>query len=252
VVIGIRPIRPESGYGYLKIGAEVKLPLSQRLKPLAPSFARKRGDRRNANQSNEGEGSDLGDGFDRKVGGAFKLDRFVEKPPAATALRMVRSGKYLWNAGMFVMSASTLATELAQHAPALAVGMHSFPSMKRTQLEQKYRALQFDSFDRVVAERSHNVLGLRARFNWHDVGSWEGLWEALRGGSRNVLMGNVLEIGADGVLARTQDHLMVLLGVKDIVAIETSDVILIANRTQSQDVRKVIDELKRRGSQKYL
>jgi len=165
---------------------------------------------------------------------------------------MMRSGKYLWNAGMFVMSAATLAAELAQHAPTLADAMGSIPSMKSAELERRYRALEFDSFDRVVAEKSRNVLGVRARFQWHDVGSWEGLWEALRGRGRNVLMGNVLEMGADGVLARAHDRLMVLLGVKDIVAIETRDVILIANRTQSQDVRKVIDELKRRGSQRYL
>lgn len=65
-------------------------------------------------------------------------------------------------------------------------------------------------------------------------------------------MGNTLEIGTRGVLARCHDHLMVLLGVKDLVAIETPDVILIANRAQSQDVRKVIDELKRRGWERYL
>jgi mannose-1-phosphate guanylyltransferase len=93
---------------------------------------------------------------------------------------------------------------------------------------------------------------VRAQFTWHDVGSWEGLWEALRGRQRNVLMGNIVEMDADGVLARAGDRLMVLLGVKDIVAIETPDVILIANRSQSQDVRRVIDELQRRGARKYL
>jgi mannose-1-phosphate guanylyltransferase len=253
VVIGIRPTRPESGYGYLKIGAEVRLPLSQRSKPPARSFIRKKEAalRSASSKWGKGAGSDPDDGFDPKAG-AFKLERFVEKPSAATALKMLHSGQYLWNAGMFVMNTVTLAAELAQHAPALAEAMHAFPSMKAAQLEKKYRALRFDSFDRVIAERSRNVLGVRASFNWHDVGSWEGLWEALRGRNRNVLMGNVLEIGADGVLARTHEHLMVLLGVKDIVAIETPDVILIANRTQSQDVRNVIDELKRRGSQKYL
>jgi mannose-1-phosphate guanylyltransferase len=187
-----------------------------------------------------------------RLNAAFKLDRFVEKPPAATALKMMRSGKYLWNAGMFVMSAATLAAELAQHSPALADAMGSFPLMKPPELERRYHALEFDSFDRVVAEKSRKLLGVRARFQWHDVGSWEGLWEALRGRGRNVLVGNILALGADGVLARAHDRLMVLLGVKDIVAIETADVILIASRTQSQDVRKVIDELKRRGSDRYL
>jgi mannose-1-phosphate guanylyltransferase len=240
VVIGIKPTRPETGYGYLKIGAAVNVPLTRRSKTLAPLVEGK------------GEGFDRSDGSDRKARAAFKLDRFIEKPPAATAIKMMRSGKYLWNAGMFVMSTSTLAAELARHVPSLAEAMRTFASMKPAQLEHSYGALEFDSFDRVVAEKSRNVLGVRARFTWHDVGSWEGLWEALRGRSRNVLMGNALEIGADGVLARTRDHLMVLLGVKDIVAIETGDVILIANRTQSQDVRKVIDELKRRGSDRYL
>lgn len=258
VVIGIKPTRPETGYGYLKIGTAINLPSARRSKslarllPVSRPLLCARGEERVTAGEGKGEGSDLSDGSERKAGEAFKLDRFVEKPPAAAALRMTRSGNYLWNAGMFVMSAATLAAELAQHAPALAEAMHVLPSMKAAQLEHSYHALEFDSFDRVVAEKSRNVLGVRARFRWHDVGSWEGLWEALRGGSRNVMMGNVLEIGADGVLARTRDHLMVLLGVKDIVAIETADVILIANRTQSQDVRKVIDELKRRGSDRYL
>jgi mannose-1-phosphate guanylyltransferase len=150
------------------------------------------------------------------------------------------------------MSAATLYAELSHHAPPLAEAMRSLPSMKPAELEKNYRTLEFDAFDRVVAEKSHNVLGVHARFTWYDVGSWEGLWEALRGRRRNVFTGNVLEMGADGVLARSRDHLMVLLGVKDIVAIETADVILIANRTQSQDVRKVIDELKRRGADRYL
>ena len=241
VVIGIKPTRPETGYGYLKVGCAVSLPLTRRSKPLVRFFA----------GEGKGEGS-ARDGSDGKAGAAFKLDRFVEKPAAAAARNMMRSGKYLWNAGMFVMSTATLAAELARHAPPLAEAMHSFASMKSAQLEHSYHALDFDSFDRVVAEKSRSVLGVRARFTWHDVGSWEGLWEALRGRGRNVLMGNVLDLGSDGVLARSRDHLMVLLGAKDIVAIETADVILIANRTQSQDVRKVIDELKRRGSDRYL
>jgi mannose-1-phosphate guanylyltransferase len=244
VVIGIKPIRPETGYGYLKIGKPLKIPSSV-------SVATRRFASHTRDESRIPPPDQKEDGWGSSAGAAFKLDRFVEKPPAGMALKMMRSGKYLWNAGMFVMSAATLAAELARHAPSLAQAMRSLPS-KTEELKRSYRALKFDSFDRVVAEKSRNVMGVRARFTWHDVGSWEGLWEALRGGHRNVLTGNVLEIGADGVLARSRDHLMVLLGVKDIVAIESADVILIADRTQSQDVRKVIAELERRGSQKYL
>jgi mannose-1-phosphate guanylyltransferase len=255
VVIGIKPIRPETGYGYLKIGKPVKVPRMSSVQTLGRSVV---GSQQGSEDSPPAGESpiplpDQGEvRWGSSAGTAFKLDRFVEKPLAGTALKMMRSGKYLWNAGMFVMSAATLAAELVRHAPALAEAMRSLPSAKTEELKCSYRALNFDSFDRVVAEKSRNVMGVRARFTWHDVGSWEGLWEALRGGHRNVLTGNVLEIGADGVLARSRDHLMVLLGVKDVVAIETADVILIADRTQSQDVRKVIAELERRGSQKYL
>jgi mannose-1-phosphate guanylyltransferase len=252
VVIGVKPTRPETGYGYLKIGKPVILPRSARSKPIVHSAqstgpVRSRSDRPGRLGGANGSGeAHPGDGF------AFKLDRFVEKPAAASALKMMRSGAYLWNAGMFVMRAATLAAELAQHAPPLADAMRSFPALKPPQLKQNYHRLEFDAFDRVVAEKSRNVLGVHARFSWHDVGSWEGLWEALRGSGSNVFTGKVLEMGADGVLARARDHLMVLLGVKDIVAIETADVILIANRSQSQDVRKVIEELTRRGSSRYL
>jgi mannose-1-phosphate guanylyltransferase len=208
VVVGVRPTRAESGYGYQKIG--------------------------------------------RTVGAGFEVERFVEKPPPAIARRMVRSGKFLWNAGMFVMRADTLGAELGRHAPALAAAMAKFAAMTRIQIARAYGRLKFDSFDRVVAEKSGNVLGMRARFRWHDIGSWEGLWEAFRGRGSNVLSGNVMAFGADGVLARAGDRLMVLIGVSDLVAIDTGDAILIARRSQSQEVRRVIDELRRRGLTRYL
>ena len=208
VVVGVRPARAESGYGYQQIG--------------------------------------------RAVGAGFKVVRFVEKPAPAVARRMVRSGKFLWNAGMFVMGVDTLGAELGRHAPALAATMEKFGAMTRSQLARGYGRLSFDSFDRVVAEKSGNVIGVRARFRWHDIGSWEGLWEALRGRESNVLSGNVIAVDADGVLARAGERLMVILGVSDLVAIDTGDAILIARRSESQGVRRVIEELRRRGLTRYL
>jgi mannose-1-phosphate guanylyltransferase len=188
----------------------------------------------------------------RRAGVGFKVERLVEKPAPAVASKMVRSGKYLWNAGMFVMRIATLGGELAAHAPDLASAMDRLGAIKGVELAREYERLKFDSFDRVVAEKSRNVIGVRARFRWHDVGSWEGLWEALGGRAGNVLSGNVIAIGAEGLLARGGDRLMVILGVSDLVAIDTGDVVLIARRSQSQEVRGVIDELRRRGLERYL
>jgi len=212
VIVGITPLRPESGYGYMKIA------------PVAGT----------------GETE------------CFKVDRFVEKPPPAAAKRMIKSGKFLWNAGMFVMPIATLEGELDRHAPALGEAMRRFAMIKPRELERDYRQLEFDSFDRVVAEKAAGLLGVRARFEWHDVGSWQGLWEAMRGDGSNVASGNVIVIGSEGVLARGGDRLMVLLGVDDLVAVDTGDALLIARRSRSQEIRSVIDELKRRGLGRYL
>lgn len=187
-----------------------------------------------------------------KIGAGYRVARFVEKPRAAMAQRMVRSGKYLWNAGIFVMSTRTLEAELAAHAPALGRAVARLAAGEPRQLAQDYRRLDFDSFDRVIIERSDRVLGVRAQFSWHDVGSWLGLWEAVGGAGGSVLRGNVVSLESDRVLAHSDERLMVLLGVKDLVVVDTGDAILIAHRDKSHDVRSVLDELRRRGMHRYL
>ncbi|HTQ24316.1 MAG TPA: sugar phosphate nucleotidyltransferase [Candidatus Binataceae bacterium] len=189
----------------------------------------------------------------RPVGRGFEVVRFVEKPPLNAARRMVASGKFLWNAGMFVMEPATLLSELDQHAPDLGRAMREFGGASPAAVARIYRSLDFDAFDRVVAEKSRNVLGVQARFRWHDVGSWEGLWEALGGRDANVLKGEVIALDSEGVLARgAKGRLMVLLGVKDLVAVDTGDAILVAGRKSSQDLRHVVDELARRRLNRYL
>jgi mannose-1-phosphate guanylyltransferase len=209
VVVGVTPTRPETGYGYQKIGPA--------------------------------------------VGAGFKVDRFVEKPEPARARQMLKSGNFLWNVGIFVMHIATLARELGEHAPKLATAMSTLATQRDADLSRAYSRLKFDSFDRVVAEKSTRVLSVRARFRWFDVGSWEGLWEALSDGADgNVTLGNVIALDTNGVIARGGKRLMVLLGVSDLVAVDTGDAILIARRSQSQEVRRVPEELARRGLSRYL
>jgi mannose-1-phosphate guanylyltransferase/mannose-6-phosphate isomerase len=209
VVVGVTPTRPETGYGYQKIGGA--------------------------------------------VGAGFQVDRFVEKPAPARARQMVKSGRFLWNVGMFLMRITTLAHELDDHAPGLAIAMRRLTTLSAADLAREYRKLEFDSFDRVVVEKSRRVLSVRAGFRWFDVGSWQGLWEAMSDGADgNATVGNVIAIDAHGVIARGGSRLMVLMGVSDLVAIDTGDAILIARRSQSQEVRRVPEELARRGLSRYL
>jgi mannose-1-phosphate guanylyltransferase len=209
VAIGIPPTRPETGYGYQKIG--------------------------------------------RKVGAGFVIESFVEKPPLALARRMVRSGKYLWNASMFVMSTQTLAREFAEQSPRLGRSVEKLAATPRAvKLAPAYRRLKFDSFDRVIMEKSAHVLSVRARFSWHDVGSWEGLMKALADASGSVTRGNVIAIDSGPVLAHSDKRLMVLLGVRDLIVVDSGDAILVAHREMSPHVGRVTGELERRGLHRYL
>lgn len=187
-----------------------------------------------------------------KSGPGYKVKRFVEKPSLPEAKRMVACGKFLWNAGMFVMNTATLKRELEANAPALAKAAPGLAAMTSSALARAYRKLDFDSFDRVVLEHSRHVLGVRAEFSWYDVGTWEGLWEALGGREKNVTVGQVMALDSAGVLAHSNSRLMVLLGVNDIVAVDTPDAILIINRARSQETRRVTEELKRRGLDRFL
>jgi mannose-1-phosphate guanylyltransferase len=177
--------------------------------------------------------------------------KFVEKPAAAVARTMLRSGKYLWNAGMFLVSTATLESELAQHCPKLLAAVARMIS-QGPGWERLYKRLDFDSFDYEVVEKSANVGAVRAGFNWNDVGSWDGLWQSLRDGSGNALSGNVVAMDSKQVLARGDQRLLVLLGVEDLIVVDTPDALLVANRERTQEVKKIIAELRRRRLTSYL
>jgi len=186
------------------------------------------------------------------IGAGFKVEQFIEKPPLARARSMVRSGKYLWNAGMFVMDSRTLGGELRAHSPALAVGAQALIAMPPAKFARAYKKLAFDSFDREVVERSRNVLGVRARFKWHDVGSWEGLRQAVGGEDASVTRGKVLALDSERILAHSDSRLMVIFGMSDLIAIDTGDAILIAHRDKSDALRRVTEALATPALRKYL
>jgi mannose-1-phosphate guanylyltransferase len=188
----------------------------------------------------------------KALGPGFIVDRFVEKPDLALARKMVRSGKYLWNAGMFIFSTNTLDTQLNELSPSLGRSMRELASKPAKEIAGRYAKLSYDSFDREVVEKSNRVLGVRARFEWHDVGSWEGLRQALGGNEQNMVRGNIIALDSNRIVAHAGKRLMVIFGVDDIVAIDTDDAVLVTHRSKSQDLRRISEELARRGLHKHL
>lgn len=186
-----------------------------------------------------------------RIDAGFRVARFIEKPSPPVATRMFRTGGYLWNASLFIASVATIQKEFQAHCMPLAKAMETF-GQSPARDSRLYRSLQFDSFDRVVVEKSSRVLGVRASFEWHDVGTWEGLWEAIRRGRDSVFDSGVVAIDSRGIFARSGRRLMVLLGVDDLVVIDTGDAVLIARKSRSQEVRKVIEELEKGGLSRYL
>ena len=213
VTFGIVPTAPETGYGYIES--------AEALNASSP----------------------------------VPIARFVEKPDRATAEQFLASGRFTWNSGMFLFRASAMLAELERLAPELV-------SCCRSALEHDTPDLQFLRLDReafaqcpsvaldvAVMERTPlgSVLPLDA--GWSDVGSWSALWEtADQDENGNVLRGRVISEGSRNCYLRSEHRLVVGLGVENLVVVETDDAVLIAERSQAQNVKAIVQQLEADGS----
>lgn len=205
--IGIVPTRPETGYGYIETGAETQK-------------------------------------------GVYRAARFVEKPNQERALEYVKSGKFLWNAGMFFFKAKAMAAQIREHLPELAVKLDEIfaaTGAKRTEaLERIFPELPSISIDHGVMEKAKEIRVVPGDFGWNDVGSWQSAWElAPKDAQKNAVEGNAIVVDGTGNLVRsTKGKLVALVGVSDLVVVETDDAVLVLPRDRAQDVREIIDRLK--------
>ena len=186
--------------------------------------------------------------------GVHALARFVEKPDAAMAARLVASGDYLWNSGMFVFTAATLLAEMERHAPDVLAAV-------RRAVEARVRDLDFTrldpaafaacpniSLDYAVAERTTMAAVVPADLGWSDVGSWDALWEqSAKDAAGNATVGDVLLEGADNCYVRSDGVLTAVVGLQDAVVVVTGDAVLAMHRDRAQDVKRVVDRLRGAG-----
>jgi mannose-1-phosphate guanylyltransferase len=220
VVMGIEPTRPETGYGYIETG------------------------------------DDAGDE------GALRVRRFTEKPNLNRAQEFVASGNYYWNSGMFLWSARTLANAVREHLPETAPLLESIAAAWDTpKFEEVFRAAypkcENISVDYAVleprsakGEHLSNLYCIPAEFSWNDLGSWASLYEyQLETRMRGDAEGNVADTGGHISIEANDNYIfsprkfVALVGVKNLVVVDTEDALLIAHRNHSQDVGKIVKEL---------
>ncbi|KAF1694137.1 mannose-1-phosphate guanylyltransferase/mannose-6-phosphate isomerase [Pseudoxanthomonas koreensis] len=212
VTFGIVPTGPETGYGYIKAAA--------------------------------GQGA----------AAVLAVERFVEKPDAATAEGYVASGEYFWNSGMFLFKASRYLAELERHAPAmLAACRAAFEGAKRdadfVRLDKDaFAACPSDSIDYAVMEKTADAAVLPIAVGWNDVGSWSALWEvAEQDGDGNAHHGDVIALDCRDTLAWGDGRLVAMIGLRDVVVVDTDDSLLVAHKDRVQEVKAVVARLKAEG-----
>ena len=208
VTFGVVPDKPETGYGYVARGED--------------------------------------------RGGWHPVERFVEKPDLRTAQGYVDSGRYYWNSGMFLFAASTFLRELAGHAPAMVDPCRRALAQAAvdadfTRLGQAFLESPSNSIDYAVMEKTERAAVVPLAAGWSDVGSWPALHDVLpKDASGNVVVGDVLLEQCTRSYVVSSGRTVAAIGLDAVVVIETADAVLVMARDNAQDVKKIVEALKKR------
>lgn len=221
ITLGIEPTRPETGYGYIEAEAAT----------------------------------------DRE--GAQKVRRFVEKPDAAKALEFLAAGNFYWNSGMFIWKVSAIRSELTRQMPELALAVRSLRfttqswelDVLKPQIDALYGGLTSESIDYGVMERAELVKVIPASFGWSDVGSWSALPEVIAPDADGIVAietAGLLTIESSGSLVYGGGKLVALIGVDNLIIVDSKDALLVCHIDRAQDVKKVVEKLQQQGQREYL
>jgi mannose-1-phosphate guanylyltransferase len=218
VVIGLKPTRPETGFGYVRIGA-----LEARI----------------AGQS------------------VYRVAQFTEKPPLAVARRYVASGHYLWNSGMFIWQASTLLKNFAKHQPPMAAQLAQIAEAGGVRSVKAFRRLfpQLEkiSIDYAIMEKITDIYAVAADIGWNDVGSWAVVYDlSAKDDAMNVRPERSLCLDSRGNMIVAERSFVVTVGVQNLVIVEADDALLVCAREHSQEVGKAVQALEKAGLHKLL
>jgi mannose-1-phosphate guanylyltransferase len=182
----------------------------------------------------------------------YSVVRFVEKPDDETAQRYVESGDYLWNPGVFVWKNTSLLEAFAEYQPDIYEVLTSVPL---AEIDKAYPSARKETIDVGIMERARNVATIPADFGWSDIGSWAELWElSTRPADDNVLLGSgrVMTADSQGNLVYADGRVVTLVGVSDLVIVETADAVFICPRDRAQDVKMIVQRLQAEGATDLL
>tara|TARA_R110002073_G_scaffold119282_3_gene260474 strand:- start:473 stop:1882 length:1410 start_codon:yes stop_codon:yes gene_type:complete len=209
------------------------------------------------------QGPEVGYGYIRAgeacSNGAHVVTEFIEKPDLAKAESYLAAGNYFWNSGMFMFRVSDYLDELSRYQPEMlkqctmsyeaAVRDLDFTRMDST----TFSACPSDSIDYAVMEHTENAVVLPVDIGWNDVGSWSSVWEVSEKDEMgNKFAGDVLQQGSKNNLVDSEGRLVALVGVEDLVIIDTDDALLVAHRDQVQKVKEIVQAIEVRGGSEHL
>jgi mannose-1-phosphate guanylyltransferase/mannose-6-phosphate isomerase len=191
--------------------------------------------------------------------GAYKVARFVEKPSESAAREMIATGRVYWNSGMFAFGARRVLEELGRFRPDILEAARKAMAAASDDLgflrlgKEAFLACPAEAIDRAVMERTAQAAVIPADFGWSDVGSWGALWDlAEKDAQGNAARGDVQLQDTRGSLVFGDRRLIATLGVEDLIIVDTDDALLVADRARSQDVREVVEDLKRANRSEHL
>lgn len=223
VSVGVTPTRPATGFGYIECG-NILDKINGRL-PL------------------------------------YTVASFREKPDEETAKSFIATGKYYWNANMYVWSTNTLQASFEKYMPSLAQVTSTLETLNSTDfhaaLPAIYEKADAISIDYAISEKADNLVLIPGDFGWNDVGDWKVVFDlATQNLEGNVVMGerpeNAVTVDSENNLIHTNGKMIALVGIKDMIIIDTEEIMMIVPKDSSQDVKKIVEKLKKDGKKEYL
>jgi mannose-1-phosphate guanylyltransferase/mannose-6-phosphate isomerase len=221
VTFGVLPQGPETGYGYIKAGA-----------PLA---------------------------IDSPGCTACAVTAFVEKPDQATAQRYLTEGGYTWNSGMFVFTAARYLEELQTYRPDILAAATLAWQGRAQDLDfcrpdnAAFLACPSDSIDYAVMQKTSRAAVVQAGFDWSDVGSWDSLWQiSAKDTAGNAVQGDVFATQTTNSYIRAESRLVAVVGLDNVVVVETADAVLVMHRDKAQEIKRAIEHFDHQGRTEHL